>query len=151
MNFDLTFRNVSFAQGKKLLEAAVAAGVDVDAVEAPRPALAPPIALAPIVAQEKVFPGTDADVVAPAPAAAAKREPGSDDGPPLTEADAAFFRCPTIKAVVKMIVGADAAPNRDAIVARVRELRARGVAALEAVVEEQLEDRVDSSLAALGF
>ncbi|HXI45754.1 MAG TPA: hypothetical protein VNH13_05595 [Candidatus Acidoferrales bacterium] len=150
MNFDLTFRNVSFAQGKKLLEAAIAAGVDVDAVEAPRPAVAPSMGF-PAVAQEKVFPGTPADVAAPAPAAAAKREPGSDDGPPLTEADAAFFRCPTVKSVVKMLVGDQASPDADKVLADVRALRARGVAALEAVPEEQLADRVSSSLAALGF
>ena len=162
MPTDLVFRDLSIAQAMTLLQAADKAGVapvvapfvmKFDPVDPERAATSVARAIEEHKgpAQEKVFPGKPEDVAAPAPAAAVKREPGSDDGPPLTEADAAYFRAPTVKAIVKMMVGTANQPDADQILRGCQVLRARGVAALEAVPEEQLADRVAGSLAALGF
>lgn len=165
----LSFSNLTMAQASAILAAAEATGVEkgVATLSAKIPAYVPVRTgfelPAPVVDQAKEAAlaspgpiGSDASPASSSPvipksSSPIEREPGSDDGPPLSEAEAQFFRCPTVKAVVKMLVGDQAAPDADKVLADVRALRARGVAALEAVPEEQLADRVASSLAALGF
>jgi hypothetical protein len=69
----------------------------------------------------------------------------------MSETELAYFRAPTVKAVVKMVLETEKLSQYDAILARCLALRARGIAALEAIPEETLGDRVAGCLAALGF
>lgn len=153
MLIDLVFRNVTFSQGKVLLDAAVAAGVNLDAVDAGG-APAPKVAAAAPAASGTASTTSPASIATPpktAPAATADRVPGEDDGPPANPADEKFYRCGTVKAVVKLIVEEEKVTDQAAVVARVRSLKAAGIAALEAVPAEALEDRIVGCLAALGL
>lgn len=161
MPIDLSFRNLSPSQAILLLETARSSGVDTG----PAAAAASPVPLRHDVTQEvaatppKAVAGAPALSLVPSgtgsPTTTAEREPGSDDGPAMLEAERvaleAYFRCPTVKSVVKMMVEIEKIDAQDAVLARCRILRTQGVAALEAVPEEQLGDRIAGCLAALGY
>lgn len=89
----------------------------------------------------------------PAPAAAANQPEttaaaGAGSGQAAADDDGAFFRMPTVKAVVKELM-ARGVKSEPAILARCKDLAGAGVPCLAAVPPDALPDRVGAAVIAL--
>ena len=86
---------------------------------------------------------------AAAPAEVAKdKAPALPEKEPVENGDSAYFRLPTVKAIVKLL-SERGVQGKTAILQRCSELQGIGVPALDVIPPEDLDTRVEAAMAAL--